>query len=62
MRAFTQGCTLEAHAFYEAAADFRRAGARVIGMSAGTIVFDGPPSALDDAMLTSIYGGERWLH
>jgi peroxiredoxin len=33
-RAFTQGCTLEAHAFSEAAAEFRRAGARVIGMSA----------------------------
>ena len=33
-RAFTEGCTLEAHAFSEAAADFRRAGARVIGMSA----------------------------
>lgn len=33
-RAFTQGCTLEAHAFSEAARDFRRAGARVIGMSA----------------------------
>jgi peroxiredoxin len=33
-RAFTQGCTLEAHAFSEASRDFRRAGARVIGMSA----------------------------
>ena len=33
-RSFTQGCTLEAHAFSEAAADFRRLGARVIGMSA----------------------------
>jgi peroxiredoxin len=33
-RSFTQGCTLEAHAFSEAAADFRAAGARVIGMSA----------------------------
>jgi peroxiredoxin len=33
-QAFTQGCTLEAHAFSVAAADFRRAGARVIGMSA----------------------------
>jgi peroxiredoxin Q/BCP len=33
-RAFTQGCTLEAHAFSEAAADFRRAGARVVGLSA----------------------------
>jgi len=33
-QAFTGGCTLEAHAFSEAAADFRAAGARVIGMSA----------------------------
>ena len=33
-RSFTQGCTLEAHAFSEAAADFRRAGAQVIGLSA----------------------------
>ena len=32
--AFTKGCTLEAHAFSEAAKDFKRAGARVIGMSA----------------------------
>jgi thioredoxin-dependent peroxiredoxin len=33
-KAFTEGCTLEAHAFSEAAADFRKAGARVIGLSA----------------------------
>ncbi|HET7709249.1 MAG TPA: peroxiredoxin [Sphingomicrobium sp.] len=33
-KAFTQGCTLEARAFSEANAAFRRAGARVIGMSA----------------------------
>src|ERR671913_54334 len=33
-KAFTEGCTLEAHAFSEAMADFRKAGARVIGMSA----------------------------
>ena len=33
-KAFTKGCTLEAHAFSEAAADFKNAGARVIGMSA----------------------------
>jgi len=33
-RSFTQGCTLEAHAYSEAARDFRRAGARVIGMAA----------------------------
>ena len=32
-KAFTKGCTLEAHAFSEAADDFRKAGARVIGMS-----------------------------
>ena len=33
-KAFTQGCTLEAHAFSEAAKDFRKAGAQVIGLSA----------------------------
>jgi thioredoxin-dependent peroxiredoxin len=33
-KAFTQGCTLEAHAFSEATKDFKKAGARVIGMSA----------------------------
>jgi peroxiredoxin len=33
-KAFTQGCTLEAHAFSEASKDFKKAGARVIGMSA----------------------------
>jgi peroxiredoxin Q/BCP len=33
-KAFTKGCTLEAHAFSEATKDFKKAGARVIGMSA----------------------------
>lgn len=33
-KAFTQGCTLEAHTFSDAEKDFRKAGARVIGMSA----------------------------
>ena len=33
-KAFTQGCTLEAHAFSDAEKDFHKAGARVIGMSA----------------------------
>ena len=33
-KAFTKGCTLEARAFSEASADFRKAGARVIGLSA----------------------------
>jgi peroxiredoxin Q/BCP len=32
-KAFTKGCTLEAHAFSEAADEFRKAGARVIGLS-----------------------------
>ncbi|KQM13925.1 peroxiredoxin [Novosphingobium sp. Leaf2] len=33
-KAFTQGCTLEAHAFAEATPEFAKAGATVIGMSA----------------------------
>ena len=32
-KAFTQGCTLEAHAFAEASGDFAAAGATVLGMS-----------------------------
>ena len=33
-KAFTQGCTFEAHAFSEASSDFKKLGARVIGLSA----------------------------
>ena len=33
-KAFTKGCTLEARAFSEAADEFKKAGARVIGLSA----------------------------
>jgi peroxiredoxin Q/BCP len=33
-KAFTEGCTLEAKAFADAMPEFRKAGARVIGMSA----------------------------
>ena len=33
-KAFTKGCTLEARAFSEAMPEFRKAGARVIGLSA----------------------------
>jgi thioredoxin-dependent peroxiredoxin len=33
-KAFTQGCTMEAHAFSEAIGDFKKAGAQVVGMSA----------------------------
>lgn len=32
-KAFTSGCTLEAHAFADATGDFQKAGATVIGMS-----------------------------
>ena len=32
-KAFTSGCTAEAHAFSESIGDFRKAGAQVIGMS-----------------------------
>src|SRR5438132_5354438 len=39
----------------------RRFADRVIGMSKGEIVFDGPPRALEDARLLHIYGGEGWL-
>lgn len=33
---------------------------RIIGLRAGEIVFDGPPSGLTDAVLTTIYGEEDW--
>jgi peroxiredoxin len=33
-KAFTSGCTAEAHAFSEAAAEFKKLGARLVGMSA----------------------------
>ena len=36
-KAFTQGCTLEAHAFSDATAEFKKAGAQVIGMSADDV-------------------------
>ena len=36
-KAFTAGCTAEAHAFSDAAKDFKKAGARVIGMSADDV-------------------------
>ncbi len=39
----------------------RRFSDRVIGMSGGVVVYDGPPSGLNDAHLKLIYGGEDWL-
>jgi phosphonate transport system ATP-binding protein len=38
----------------------RRFAGRVVGMSKGEVVFDGPPRALEHA-LSQIYGGEEWL-
>jgi phosphonate transport system ATP-binding protein len=39
----------------------RRFADRIIGMSKGEIVFDGPPGRLEDSHLLDIYGGEGWL-
>jgi phosphonate transport system ATP-binding protein len=39
----------------------RRYADRIIGLSKGSIVFDGPPQALEDSHLLAIYGGEGWL-
>lgn len=36
-KAFTSGCTAEAHAFSESIRDFKKAGAQVIGMSADNL-------------------------
>ncbi|MBU1001056.1 MAG: phosphonate ABC transporter ATP-binding protein [Proteobacteria bacterium] len=34
---------------------------RIIGMSDGRIIFDGPPDGLTDEHMKQIYGGEGWL-
>jgi len=39
----------------------RRFADRIIGMSKGEIVFDGPPGKLKDSDLMAIYGGQGWL-
>ncbi len=39
----------------------RRFADRIVGMTGGSVVFDGAPSGLDDSTLKSIYGGEDWL-
>ncbi|KQU55018.1 phosphonate ABC transporter ATP-binding protein [Bosea sp. Leaf344] len=39
----------------------RRFARRIIGMSKGLIVYDGPPAGLQDAHLAEIYGGEGWM-
>jgi phosphonate transport system ATP-binding protein len=40
----------------------RRFADRIVGMSGGRIVFDGPPASLTEDALTGIYGGEDWMH
>ncbi|MFY7959581.1 MAG: phosphonate ABC transporter ATP-binding protein [Elsteraceae bacterium] len=40
----------------------KRYAARVIGMSQGSVVFDGPPEDLRDHHLSAIYGGQGWLN
>ena len=39
----------------------KRFTSRVIGLSKGRIVYDGPPDQLSDGNLMEIYGGEAWL-
>jgi len=39
----------------------KRYARRIVGMSGGAIVFDGPPEDLRDSHLSAIYGGEDWL-
>ena len=39
----------------------KRFALRIIGMSGGAVVFDGPPEALEPSHLRQIYGGENWL-
>ncbi|MCD8503605.1 MAG: phosphonate ABC transporter ATP-binding protein [Burkholderiaceae bacterium] len=33
---------------------------RIVGLRAGEVVFDGKPEALDNSVLTTIYGAEDW--
>jgi phosphonate transport system ATP-binding protein len=40
----------------------RRFADRIVGLSKGVVVFDGAPSALNDDVLKSVFGGENWLH
>ena len=34
---------------------------RIIGMSGGSVVYDGDPASLSDEQLKAIYGGKDWL-
>ncbi|MEI5663967.1 phosphonate ABC transporter ATP-binding protein [Bosea sp. CCNWLW174] len=39
----------------------RRYALRMIGMSKGLVIYDGPPAGLQDSHLAEIYGGEGWM-
>ncbi len=39
----------------------RRFADRIVGMTGGQVVFDGPPAELTDAVLQQIYGGSGWM-
>lgn len=39
----------------------KRYAERIIGMSGGLVVYDGPPDGLDGEVLRKIYGGQDWL-
>ncbi|MCW8084587.1 phosphonate ABC transporter ATP-binding protein [Sabulicella glaciei] len=39
----------------------KRFAVRIIGMTGGRIVFDGPPDAIGNDHLSEIYGGEDWI-
>jgi phosphonate transport system ATP-binding protein len=39
----------------------RRYALRMIGMSKGHVIYDGPPAGLQDSHLAEIYGGEGWM-
>jgi phosphonate transport system ATP-binding protein len=39
----------------------RRFAERIVGMTRGRVVYDGPPQRITEAHLKEIYGGEDWL-
>jgi phosphonate transport system ATP-binding protein len=39
----------------------KRFATHVVGMSGGSVVYDGSPAGLTDDHLKQIYGGEDWL-
>ena len=39
----------------------RRFASRIVGMTGGSVVYDGAPQGLTDTDLKTIYGGENWM-